>query len=150
MQRCFARDRRHVARDLCHKKYVVGNWHAKQRSESDDVLVVYFLRRRIVALQEFTKVPPGLRACYFFGTLVRKDALSYNRAAEVSWTTARGGFAVSWWHPGWRVRIHYGTKTPKRSRRRQTKRGRILPLYPHALVMPPCGYRPIKCSLSGG
>ena len=57
---------------------------------------------------------------------------------------------VSWWHPGWRVRIHHGTKTAQRSRRRENKRGRISPLYPNALVMPPCVYRTRKCSLSGG
>ena len=57
---------------------------------------------------------------------------------------------VSWWHPGICVRIHHVTKNAQRSRRRRTKQGKFSPLLPHALVMAPCGYRPRKCSLSGG
>ena len=61
-QRSVARDRRRVARDLCPKKYVVGYHQAKQKSESDDVLVVCFSCLRAVALKEFTLVPEGPKA----------------------------------------------------------------------------------------
>ena len=37
-------------------------------------------------------VPAGLRACYFFCTLVRTDVMMHNRAAEVSSTAVWGGF----------------------------------------------------------
>ena len=83
-QRSVARDLRRVARDLLPRKYVVGNCQAKFRSESDDVLVVCFLRLRAVALKEFTLVPAGPRACNFFCTLVRTDVMMHNRSEEVS------------------------------------------------------------------
>ena len=50
-QRSVTRDRRRVARDLCPKKYVVGDCQAKQRSESDDVLLVCFSHLRAVVLK---------------------------------------------------------------------------------------------------
>ena len=59
-------------------------------------------------------------------------------------------FNVSWWNPGMCVRIHHVTKNAQRSLRQRTEQRKILPLWPHALVMLPCGYRPRKCSLSGG
>ena len=91
-QRSVECDRRRVARDLCPKKYVVDDCQTKQRSESADVLVVYFSRLRAVTLKEFTLVTAGPRAYYFFCTLVRTDVMMHNRAAEVSSTAVRGGF----------------------------------------------------------
>ena len=109
-----------------------------------------FSRLCAVALTKFTLVLEGPRACYFFCTL-RTDVMIHNRAAEVISTAVRGGdLIVSWWHLGWRVRIHHVTKIAQRSRRRQTEQGKILPLLLHALIMPPCSDRPRKCSLSGG
>ena len=70
----------------------MGYRQAKQRSESDDVLVVCSSRLRAVALKEFRLVPVGPRACYFFCTLVRTDVMMHNRAAEVILTAVRGGF----------------------------------------------------------
>ena len=61
-------------------------------SESDNVLVVCFSRLGAVALKEFTLVPEGPRACYFFCTLVRADVMMHNRAVEVSLRSVRGVF----------------------------------------------------------
>ena len=56
---------------MCPKKYVVGDRQAKQRSESDDVLIVCF-------------------SCLCAVTL--NDVIIHNRAVEVSSTAVRGGF----------------------------------------------------------
>ena len=97
-----------VLRRICAEKYVVGNRQDKQRSESDDVLVVCFSCLCAVALKEFTLVPVGLRACYFFCTLVRTDVMMHKRAAEVSSTAVRVGidrFLMTPWmacqNPSW-------------------------------------------------
>ena len=68
-------------RYLCQKKYIVGDRQAKHRIESDDVLVVCFLRLRTVAFKEFTPVLAGPRYCYFFCALVRTYVMMHNRAA---------------------------------------------------------------------
>ena len=72
---------RDVLRGIFPEKYLVVNRQAKQRSDFDDVLVVCFLPLRAVALKEFTLVPAGPRACYFFCILVRTDVMMHNRAA---------------------------------------------------------------------
>ena len=149
-QRSNAHDRRRVARYLCPKKCVMGNRQDKQRIESDDFLVVWFLHLCSVALKEFTLVPAGPRSWYFFCTSVHTDVMMHNRAAKVSLTSVRGGFENFLMKPWMACQNPSWYKTAKRSCRQRTERGRILSLYAHALVMPWCGYRPRKCSLSGG
>ena len=93
---------------------------------------------RAVALTEFTLVSASLRACYFFCTL-RTDVMMHNRAAEVSLTAVRGGFdrfLMKPWmacqNPSW-----YKNCAALVQAKNQTRE--IPPLYPHALVIPPCG-----------
>ena len=148
-QRSVTHDQRHVARDLCPKNIslaIVKPNRGVNRMTSWSSAFITFTPSNLRNLRWCQQV---LEPATFF-TLVRTDVMMNNREAEVSSMAVRGGFdrflMTTWMacqNPSW-------YKTVKRSRRRRTKQGIILPLYQHALVMPSCGYRPRKRSLSGG
>ena len=92
-----------------------------------------------------------MRVLEKFGGFGRFVATGLGRSEHVRrrWVQRLWGedSTVSWLHRGMCVRIRHVTKNALGSRRRRIELGKILPLYPHALVMTLCGYRPRKCSL---